>query len=71
MRMVITTGDLEEGAHHVSEELYKKVMLLIMANTHPELSRPTPHAADELCGRCMVSYNPIDATQCHGCGHSL
>lgn len=50
MRMVITTGDLEEGAHHVSEETYKKVMLLIMTETHPELSRPTKRAADGLMG---------------------
>lgn len=36
MRMVITTIGLEEGAHHVSDELYNKVALLIMSETHPE-----------------------------------
>lgn len=63
MRMVITTGDFEEGAHHVSEELYKKVMLLIMANTHPELSRPTLHLVD-LCVKCGGQKIAGDCPEC-------
>jgi hypothetical protein len=31
MRMVITT-EIEEGAHHVSEDLYKAIMLVLLDN---------------------------------------
>lgn len=66
MRMVITTGDLEEGAHHISEELYKKVALLLMSGTHPEMSRPTQRAADG--GKPTELREDDDSCQCLMCG---
>ena len=72
MRMIITTGDLEEGAHHVSEEVYKKVALLIMSETHPEISRPTPRALDEClrCGANLVTESSVHdgSVYCTACG---
>lgn len=83
MRMVITTGPLEEGAHHVSEDLYKKIALFILQNTHevsasvsPNIKPETIEALSEMAGLVIgqSAQHRVQATEaapwaCTSCSH--
>jgi len=68
MRMTINTdrNDPQPNEHMVSEELYKEIMVLILARTHPELggarSRPRINfkTGEGLLGRNPECICPAD-----------